>query len=398
MLADAVTDLFVEAQLKKQLRGLQIASEFSDEQLTVYKERLERTERTLEETRNRLTSLALRGNPVGETSKEYAEEFGGESNLRYAETLLSELDVTVAELENTVGRIEGRLVELLGELPKGDRLREQSEIRTLEASITAHRETQLLLELGSKGVTTADLENKQALINQTVQQLQHELTLAVDARFPEIQRDYRPLVVEYFYQIALWRSFERKRSKLEAYIATFKAKIDAAPKLEAEVEKLQTQVATDRELYNSFLRARTASQVSEAVQNTDLGITTEVVEKPNRPFYPVRPNRRDIVLLAVIFGASFGLAGLVISEYTDTSFRTVQEVEAKLGLRVLGTIPQVDPDVQATWGKSKARKQVVIWSAILAIVIVVALVGFVYYGKVVQKQAITIDTTSMTGK
>jgi uncharacterized protein involved in exopolysaccharide biosynthesis len=398
MLADAVTDLFVETQLKKQLRGLQIASEFSDEQLALYKERLERSEQELENTRNRLTALALRGNPVGETSKEYAEEFGGESNLRYAETLKSELDVTVAELGNTVNRLQERLVGLLGEIPKGEPVWQDSEIRTIEASITSHRETQLLLELGAKGVTTTDLENKQTVINQTVQQLQHQLTLVVDAKYPQIRPEYRPLVVEYFYQIALWRSFEKKRARLESYISDFKEKIDAAPRLEAEVEKLKAQVDADRDLYNSFLRARSASQVSEGVQSTDLGITTEVVEKPVRPFFPVRPNRRDIVLLALIFGASFGLAGLLISEYTDTSFRTVQEIETKLGLRVLGTIPQVDPQVQTSWGKTRARKQMALWSAIFAFVIVLSLVGFVYYGKVVQKKAIHIDTSAVSGK
>jgi len=398
LFADAVTDLFVESQHKRQLKGLQLASEFSDEQLAVYKERLERSEGELEETRNRLTELALRGNPVGETSKEYAEEFGGESNLRYAETRERELDVTVTELGNTVNRIQSRLVGLLGQIPSGGRLWEDSELKKIEASVTAHRETQLLLELGAKGVTTKDLENKQTLIDQTEQQLQHQLTLLVDARFPEIKPDHRPLVVEYFYQTALWRSYQNQRAKLQTYISEFKSKVDAAPRLEAEVEKLQAQVAADRELYNSFLRARTASQVSEAVQNTDLGITTEVVEKPNRPFYPVRPNKRDIILLAVIFGASFGFAGLLVAEYTDTSFRTVEEIEHKLGLRVLGTIPQVDPQVQSTWGKARARKQIIIWSATLTVVIVVSLVGFFYYGKAVQKQAIHVNTSAVTGK
>jgi hypothetical protein len=186
----------------------------------------------------------------------------------------------------------------------------------------------------------------------------------------------------------VWRSYQAKRTKLVSHIAEFKQKLALVPELETERQKLEEEVRTNRELYNSFLRARTAAQISEAAQNTELGETIEVLQEPMRPLAPVRPNKVNIVLLAVIFGASLGLGAILVSEYTDTSFRTVEDIESKLELRVLGTVPVIVSD--AEWTKTNNRRRVAIWLTTSVLVVVLSLAGFYYYGKKTDKGAIQI--------
>ncbi len=394
VLAMSVTDLFMEAKRARYLKGFQEASEFASEQLSIYKERLDRSELELDKIKNRMTELALRKNPVGETSPEYAEEFGGESNLRLAETLKEQLDIQVREIEDVVARIEERLSTYVGYIPKGASLWESPDIKQMGDGLVAHREAELPLDLGATGVTPEDRERKREEIRQVESALQRRLVELVDVQFPDVEREYRPLIVEYFYQIAVWRSLQAKLSKLNFYISGFKEQLTVVPLLQTELDKLDDEVNTNREIYSSLLKASASAQVSEAAQSSGLAETIVVIERPVRPLYPVRPKKMTVVLLALIFGAGLGLVGLTVSEYTDTSFRTVEEIEKRLGLRVLGTIPIIEnsPD----WNKAGNRKQRLIWLVTSVLVVVVSLAGFYYYGKIANRQAEHLNVSNTT--
>jgi succinoglycan biosynthesis transport protein ExoP len=385
LLASSVTDLFMQSKRLKYLRGLRGASEFTSEQLAIYRSRLEQLELEADRIKNRITELALRKNPVGEATREYAAEFGGESNLRLAETLKDQLEIRVRDVEDVVRRTEERLTTVLGYVPSGEGIRDDADVRKVWDGLVVHRETELLLELRATGLTAEDLTRKRDEMRQAENTLQRRLVELVDLRFADVDREYRPLVVEYFYQIALWRSLQAKLLKLSEYISGFKEQLTAVPLLETELAKVENEVNTNREIYNSLLKAKTSAQVSEAAQATGLAETIDVLEHPERPLYPVKPKKSAVVLLALIFGAGLGVAGLVVAEYTDTSFRTVEEIEKRLGLRVIGTIPLIDADSE--WNKAIRKKQILIWVATSIFVVAVSLAGFYYYGKIANRQA-----------
>jgi uncharacterized protein involved in exopolysaccharide biosynthesis len=392
LLANAITTLFIDSQRDKQMRGLSEAGEFSDEQVEIYKTRLEASELELQSVQDRITRLALQGNPVGEASKEYQEEFGGESNLRYAEALQEQLAIRAAELENIIDRTRRRLIETLGALPTSAALSQDSELVKLKSSLIAHRQTTTRLDLGARGVTTKDLEDNAATIKANEDAIERLLTQLVDREFSAVDRDYRPLVVEYYLQGAILASQRAKLDRLESYIVSYKGTVDLAPRLDAERAQLAEQVKTDRELYNSFLRAKTSTQIGQAIQNTNLGVTVDVLEPAARPLAPVRPKKRQIVLLGIILGACLGIGGLLASEYTDTSFDSIEQIESRLGLRVLGTVPIIN-EVTA-WNKTKYRKQITIWAVTSVAVIVVSLVGFYLYGRMADRIAISGSQSS----
>jgi succinoglycan biosynthesis transport protein ExoP len=395
LLATTVTHLFIESKRLKYLRGLRGASEFTAEQLSIYKSRLEQLELDADKIRNRITELALRQNPVGEATREYSAVFGGESNLRLAETLKDQLGVRVREVEDIVSRTEVRLAEAIGYVPAGSGIRDSADIQKLRDALVTHRETELLLELRATGVTAEDLTKKREEIREAENTLQRRLVELVDLQFSDVSREYRPLIVEYYYQMALWRSLQAKLAKLNQYISGFKEQLNVVPLLDTELAKVENEIKTNQEIYNSLLKAKTSAQVSEAAQATGLAETIDVLEWPVKPMVPVKPKKSAVVLLALIFGAGLGVAGLVVSEYTDTSFRTVEEIEARLGLRVLGTIPLIE--MTSEWNRAARKKQALVWLVTSVIVVVVSLAGFYYYGKVANRQAKHV-TTQSTGQ
>jgi polysaccharide biosynthesis transport protein len=67
--------------------------------------------------------------------------------------------------------------------------------------------------------------------------------------------------------------------------------------------------------------------------------TIEILNTAEPTRFPSRPNWMLNVTFAFVFGGVFAVGVAVLLEYFDTSFRTVADVETRLGLPVLGVIP-----------------------------------------------------------
>lgn len=382
MIANAATTVYVDVQRKKQLKGLDEAVEFGDEQLILYKQRLQDSELKLEQLEKQIADRETEDHVVTEPS------------LRHAETLKQQLIVKIGKLEDTVARLRARIHSVIGETPKSDVIWEDPELADIRDGLVAHRETVLRLELEGRALTTPQWEESKSGILEDEDALQRRLSVLVNIHHPEIEADHRPMFVEYLFQVLQLESHRAHLSMLETQIIMFQQKQGRLPEMEMERSRLSEQVRTDRELYNSFIRAKTSTQISQAIQQTGLSAMIEVMDQPKRPTNPVKPDKKTIIILAILFGAGLGVSGMVVSEYSDTSFRRVEDIEELLGLRVLGTIPSFESGVK--WNQGRLRKQTLIWAAVSVVIVTVSLFGFYFYGKAAEKQAIDIFLTRST--
>ena len=191
---------------------------------------------------------------------------------------------------------------------------------------------------------------------------------------------------------AMIQALRDKRDQLGSYISSFKSKLDLVPQLEAEKTRLEERVRTDRDLFNQFLRAKTSSEIGQAVQNTNLALTVEVLEPASLPLEPVRPQKRRILMLALILGVALGVGGVILTEFTDSSYRTVEQIEQGLGLRVMGTVPPIDDE--APWNKREFGRQSVIWGGTVVAVVILALAGFYLYGRMADRIVVSSGSES----
>ena len=369
-----MTDLYIEMQKRARMEGLQEVSNFSEEQLAVYKERLERSERALEQFQREMARRSAQANPVGA------------ANIGAAETLLKELDVDRRNTADTVEKIRRRLLEFLGRVPEGRAVLEDDETRRLRTTLARRRETDLLRRLTG----AAETGEAASPIDRTRQALQRHINELVRQRFAEVATDYRPLIAEYFYQQVELAATDQERAALDAYIRSFRERVALEPQMEAELARLKQEVEANRTLYNTFQSSRTSTQISEAVQGTELGETIRVVEAATRPLEPVRPNRIKILALALM-GLAIGAGALLLLEFSDSSFRSVEEVERELGLRVLGTIPRLEDTPR--WTPEGARRRGVVWLLVALVLAGAAVAGFWFYGNGARSAMIEIDVS-----
>jgi hypothetical protein len=85
-----------------------------------------------------------------------------------------------------------------------------------------------------------------------------------------------------------------------------------------------------------------------------------------------------------------GAGGLLLTEFTDSSFRSVDDVEKILGLKVLGTVPRFE---KTRWVHDAARKRAVIWTSTVVVLVALSISAFYFYGKSMREQLIDIDLT-----
>jgi uncharacterized protein involved in exopolysaccharide biosynthesis len=376
VVADAITRLYMEMQRRQANTVLQEMSEFSEEQLAVYKERLDRSERELASFQEEMAARSTAANPVGQ------------SNVGLSDRLRNDLDLTIRSAESTLERIRGPMAAQLKGVPSGDRIWSDPELRKLVSDLGSRRESELLGELNA-GPGSASAEDDG--ITGTQQAIQRRLSVLVGQHFPNLATDYRPIVVEYFYQQAEIDALRQKRSRLDTYIRAFRDQVAMAPVMETELARLRQEVENNRSVYNTFVSAARTTQISREAANTELGATVFLIEGASRPLKPVRPNKVRILLLAFFLGVAIGAAGLLLTEFTDSSFRSVEDVEKTLGVKVLGTIPRFD---KARWVHDTARKRAIIWSVTVVVLVAAAISAFYFYGKSTREQLIDLDLSN----
>jgi uncharacterized protein involved in exopolysaccharide biosynthesis len=379
VIANAMTDLYVEVQQRQKIQGLQRVSDFSDEQLALYKERLQRSERNLEQFKNEMSKSIDASNPVTMT------------NIGVAESIERRLVADVGEGNNILSNLQERLQTHIGEVPQAEHLLKDREVENLRDELLAQVHAELLSQLqGAAPSGTATLAHQQE-INTTQQALLNRVTELIRIEFPDVHRDYRPLIDEYYYQMIQVASRERKLEKLREYIASYRRNLEMAPRWESELARLQTEVDSDRELYNRFKNSKTSTQISEAVQSTALGESVIVLEEARRPLAPVRPNKLKIIIMAVAFGLTLGVGGVLVTEVSDSSYRSVDEIENQLGLKVLGTVPRFESS--KVWYDQSRFKRTFAWVTVSVLVVAVSLMGFYFYGKSSKENMINVNVT-----
>jgi succinoglycan biosynthesis transport protein ExoP len=103
-----------------------------------------------------------------------------------------------------------------------------------------------------------------------------------------------------------------------------------------QLSQLEREVETNRERYEVFLeRYREAD-----IQDTNNVSRVRVLDRATIPRSPFKPDRRQIVLTAVLIGLAVGVLLALLRNQLDNTFKTRDDVERELGLPVLGVVPK----------------------------------------------------------
>jgi uncharacterized protein involved in exopolysaccharide biosynthesis len=373
VIMDAITALYIEQQHRKTMHGLRKVGDFSEEQLLVAKENLDRSERELSDYQERMVVQDVAANPVHA------------GNISVSEKARADLQLTIRASESTLDKIRNRISTALGSMPSGDLMWRDPELTRQAAELSDRREAELLIELG---ITETRMVGESDAVLNSQQALQRRMQQLAVGAYPNVPADYRPLLVEYFYQQAEVRAYRQKLQRLDEYIGRFRSNVSQGPRQETELSRLRDAVERNRVLFNTFQQTKLDATIGQELSGTELAAKVFVVERANKPVAPVRPDKIKILVLCFLFGATVGAAGLLLTEFADSSYRNVEDVERQLGMRVLGTIPRVG---NTRWVSESSRKRTVIWVAVCVTFVCVSISAFYFYGKSSKEQLIELN-------
>jgi capsular exopolysaccharide synthesis family protein len=125
-------------------------------------------------------------------------------------------------------------------------------------------------------------------------------------------------------------------------LAQAKDEIQSMNRKEYQLNILEREVTSNRQLYDMFLGRFKETNAAEGMQST----IARVVDAAIPSSVPFSPNKKRAVLIAAVLGLALGIMLALLIERLDNTIKTSGEVEAKLGLPVLAALPIVSGKIK----------------------------------------------------
>jgi polysaccharide chain length determinant protein (PEP-CTERM system associated) len=136
----------------------------------------------------------------------------------------------------------------------------------------------------------------------------------------------------------------QERNKIKAEIEMYRQRIEMGPKIELMWTDLSRGYDSIRNNYNVLLDKKYKAKVAENLERAQQAEQFTVLDPAKLPDKPFKPKTRKILMLAffLALGSGFGLA--LLQEYLDASFSSAKELENRLQMPVLVSIPFIMTD------------------------------------------------------
>ena len=328
LLAKWISELFIDMTMKKELDQIRAARNFGVEQLRVYQEQLRRSEDALERYQASLIQADLEPKLVRA------------SNLNEAEALYSRLHDDAHTAQARLGAFTRAALDT--GLPLDDpRLRNDPEVlarkKEFQAALDRVVHEELLGSGGPMGVS-----NARAALATARTRLYQALETRTRDLFPEAGQDSVRALATYVFADMDAVAQAATASRLKGSIDALKRTARSTPASSLELTRLQNEVKRNRELLESFQAQLTASDLSQALETTDLGLRIEIVDPAQFPLEPSWPNKKKVLVLAILLGPLLGVGFAMLSEMLDPTLRTLEDIQRVAPEPVYATLPLVN--------------------------------------------------------
>ena len=149
---------------------------------------------------------------------------------------------------------------------------------------------------------------------------------------------------------------EKNASRLQSEIASYQAKIQAAPIRESELVELTRDYNTLQQIYATLLAKQEDSRLAANLERRQIGEQFRVLDSASFPERPDNQTKRlTTIFSAALGGLALGVLFVGLRELRDSSYRIEQEVQLALNLPVLALIPAMASNRERRW---KRRREI----------------------------------------
>ncbi len=126
-------------------------------------------------------------------------------------------------------------------------------------------------------------------------------------------------------------------ASIEAKLVAGKQKIQAIGTKKFELDELSREVATNRDIYNEFFSSISEAKSADGLVSANATISDAAVPQQR----PIKPKKQLIIAIAAIASLILSMLMAVLYEQMDDTVKSTNDVEDKLGLKLLGILPLI---------------------------------------------------------
>jgi capsular exopolysaccharide synthesis family protein len=304
--ANTFAEVFIESDLDARYQMTQKASDWLAERLRGLRQKVEASERALQQYREKERIVDAKGLALGGASKQFEDLSKAQIDARQRR---SEAETRYNQIKAAGGNYE-----------------------TLPA--IANNATVLRM----RDIET-DAEKKLSELNKRYGN-EHPRIVAAEADVKSAHENTREAVRRAIETTvtAITKEYEATRlneSALARTVAQAKDEIQNMNRKEYQLNVLEREMSSNRQLYDMFLGRFKETNAAGSLQST----IARVVDSAIPSATPFAPNKTRTVQVAAVAGLVLGIMLALLIERLDNTVKTSGEVEAKLGLPVLASLP-----------------------------------------------------------
>lgn len=190
-------------------------------------------------------------------------------------------------------------------------------------------------------LASQDVKQLKAQTLENRQKVENELDALVSSDSAILQSIHPELANEYTKIVTNIAGMKSKKETLGKQMAELQSEVMAMAELEKQLKSLNTLRAAKEKLYSNLLGKFTQLEVQKALEMSAYDL--KVIDKAFVPedARPDKPNWSFVLPLGFVGSLLLGFGIVFFIEYWEESFKSPQDVEEKLDIDVLCTVPDM---------------------------------------------------------
>jgi len=168
------------------------------------------------------------------------------------------------------------------------------------------------------------------------------------------------------------RGIEERSAALQTNIDELQKRILQTPSIEAEYNSLRDQHSLALQRYQAFKDKEADAEVAENMEQQSKGETFSVIEPPQYPDVPEKPNRKLLTAVGVFLTGMLAVAAMMALDMLDPRIYEPKSLVSTFGEMPLATVPYI-----RTNEEMRGRRLRMIGIASGAVIVMAGLLAFV---------------------
>ena len=163
-------------------------------------------------------------------------------------------------------------------------------------------------------------------------------TVQADTSLLTLQQERKSLLTRFTAEHPSVKALDTQIASIRAEQNRFSGDISRLPATQQELLRLTRDLQVNQELYTTLLNN---AQQLKVVRGGTVG-NVRVVDTAQLPLKPVAPKKPMILMLSLLLGLMAGVGFAFVRQMLKSGVKDANQIESKLGLSVLATIPASD--------------------------------------------------------